>query len=98
MTMFRKREMNVDDIVAICLRENGLETPMLQVRLVDAWDHVVGETIARYTEEKFIRNQTLFVKISNPALRSDLSMMRSQLVKKLNDEVGSHIIAEIRIY
>lgn len=90
--------MNVDDIVAICLRENGLETPMLQVRLVDAWDHVVGEVIARYTEEKFIRNQTLFVKISNPALRSDLSMMRSQLVKKLNDEVGSHIIAEIRIY
>ena len=98
MTMFRKWEMNVDDIVAICLRENGLETPMLQVRLVDAWDHVVGEVIARYTEEKFIRNQTLFVKISNPALRSDLSMMRSQLVKKLNDEVGSHIIAEIRIY
>ena len=98
MTMFRKREMSVEDIVAICLRENGLETPMLQVRLVDAWDHVVGEAIVRYTEEKFIRNQTLFVKISNPALRSDLSMMRSQLVEKLNGEVGSHIIAEIRIY
>jgi hypothetical protein len=38
------------------------------------------------------------VKIENPALRQDLSMMRSQLVKKLNDHVGSFVISDVHIY
>ena len=52
--------------------------------------------MARYTEDKYIRNQTLFVKITNPALRADLSMMKTQLVSKLNQEAGSFVIADIR--
>ena len=54
--------------------------------------------LEQYTQEKSIRNQTLFVKISNPALRQDLFMMRTQLVKRLNEHVGSFVISEIRIY
>lgn len=96
--MFRKREKSLRDILAVCLRENGLETPMLQARVIEAWEQVVGAFVARYTEEKFIRNQTLYVKISSPALRSDLSMMRTTLVEKLNAEAGSHVIADIKIY
>jgi predicted nucleic acid-binding Zn ribbon protein len=80
------------------LRREGLEMPLLQKRLVDNWDDIVGKTVVRYTGEKFIRNQTLMVKITNPALRADLSMMRSQLVKRLNDSVGSMVITEIKFY
>lgn len=96
--MFRRSVQNISDLLSFYLRQNGLETPLLQRRLVDAWDAVAGSIVAKYTSEKFIKNQTLFVKITNPALRSDLSMMRSQLVKKLNAAVGSQIITDIRIY
>ena len=68
--------MSISDLVNIYLRKEGLETPLLQKRLVDSWSIVAGRTIERYTAEKYIRNQTLFVKILNPALRHDLSMMR----------------------
>ena len=71
---------------------------MLQKRLIDAWEKVTGAVVERYTGEKFIKNQTLFVKINNPALRSDLSMMRSELVRKLNAEVGSMLITDVRIF
>ncbi|MDD6754345.1 MAG: DUF721 domain-containing protein, partial [Prevotella sp.] len=80
------------------LREEGLEVPLLQKRLVDSWEVVTGNVVARYTAEKFIRNQTLFVKITNPALRQDLSMMRTQLVKRLNEQVGSFVISDIKIF
>jgi len=96
--MFRRDTLPLDEILKRCLRENGLETPMLQTRLLESWDKVVGHVIARYTAEKFIKNQTLFVKISSPALRSDLSMMRTELMNKLNQEVGTKIIVEIKIY
>lgn len=80
------------------LRQQGLEMPLQQKRLIDAWEDVAGQTVARYTADKTIRNQTLYVKITNPALRSDLSMMRSQLVKQLNARVGGMVIADVRVY
>lgn len=94
--MFNKKPQPLGDLVRELLRLRGLETPLLQRRLLAAWDKVCGPTIARYTKEKTIRNQTLFVKIDNPSLRQDLSMMRSQLVRRLNDEVGAQIIVDIK--
>lgn len=96
--MFRRDVLTLSDILQRCLRQNGLETPLMQKRLIDSWPKVVGETVNRYTGERFIKNQTLFVKILNPALRSNLSMMRSRLVKNLNVEVGGNVIADIKFY
>ncbi len=96
--MFKREVLPIDKIVNMFLRQNGLETPLLQKRLVDAWDSMAGKTIARYTEDKFIRNQVLYVKISSPALRSDLSMIRTELVNKLNQHVGARIIIDIKFF
>lgn len=96
--MFRRKVKLLSEVLGKVLRDGGLELPLLQKRVVDAWDEIVGPNVGQYTQEKSIRNQTLFVKISNPALRQDLSMMRTQLVKRLNEHVGSFVISEIRIY
>lgn len=78
------------------LREQGLESPLNQKRLVESWPAVVGPVIARYTLNCYIYNQTLYVRLSSPALRSDLSMMRQQLVRRLNEAVGEQVIVDIR--
>ncbi len=96
--MFRKEVKPISELLSQYLRQQGMETPLLQRRIVDTWDSLMGPAISQYTTEKFIKNQVLFVKILNPALRQDLNMMRSQLVKRLNDAVGSQIITEVRIY
>lgn len=96
--MFRRDVMTLADILQQCLRQDGLETPLMQKRLIDSWDKVAGRAIGRYTGDKFIKNQTLFVKILNPALRADLTMIRSRLVHNLNVEVGSNVIVDIRFF
>lgn len=96
--MFRREVQSISELLNMYLRREGLETPLLQKRAIDSWDKVVGRTVARYTGEKFIKNQTMFVKITNPALRQDLSMMRSQLVRRLNESAGGSIISDVRIY
>lgn len=96
--MFRREVKSVADVLQQLLREEGLETPLQQKRLIDSWEMVTGRIVARYTTEKFIQNQTLYVKIVNPALRQDLAMMRQQLVKRLNEQVGSFIISDIKVY
>ena len=96
--MFRRKEKIANDIVLEVLRQQGLETPLLQRRLLSAWDDVVPPIVARYTGQKFIRNQTLMVKITNPALRADIGMMRTELKNKLNAAVGSQVIAEVKFF
>ena len=87
---------SIGELILKNLRAQGLETPLQQKRLIEAWPEVMGAMIAGYTQEVFIKNQTLHVRLTNPALRADLSMMRAEIVKKLNTAVGSQVIVEIR--
>ena len=96
--MFRREVKPLGEILMKLLRDEGLETPLRQKRLIDAWETVAGPMVARYTTEKFIKNQTLLVKITNPALRHDLTMMRTQLVRRLNEQLGVLVITDIKVY
>ncbi|MGX8696563.1 MAG: DUF721 domain-containing protein [Prevotella sp.] len=94
--MFKRKEQPIGSLVLRNLRAQGLETPLLQKRLVESWPDVAGEAIARYTTGLNIQNQTLFVRLSIPALRADLSMRRQEFVSRLNSHVGAQVIADIR--
>lgn len=96
--MFKRKVRLLGELLPEFLRSEGLETPLMQKRLISAWDEVVGKPIAAYTGDKFIKNQTLYVKILSPALRADLSMERARLVMRLNQYVGMQVIADIRFY
>ncbi len=96
--MFKSEVKSISQVLSKTLRENGLETPLLQLRLISSWEKVVGKAIDKYTQDKYIKNQTLFVKVLNPALKANLSMSRSKLVASLNKIVGSNVIQDIRFY
>ena len=94
--MFKRDVQSVKDLILRNLREQGLEMPLLQKRLVEAWPQIAGPVAERYTLNTYIYNQTLFVRLSSPALRSDLSMRRQELIAQLNQYVGSQVITDIR--
>ena len=94
--MFKREVLPVKDLIMRTLREQGLETPLQQKRLVEAWPEVAGDLIKRYTLNTYIYNQTLYVRLSNPALRADLSMRREEFVQKLNAVVGEQVITDVR--
>lgn len=94
--MFKRREKALKDLILQNLRMQGLETPLLQKRLIEAWPVVAGEAIARHTTDVNIYNQTLYVKLRIPALRADLSMRRQEYVNRLNEYVGNQVITDIR--
>lgn len=85
------------DVLHRYLRQEGLETPLNEYRLVDAWKDVVGPAITKYTLNLFIKNQVLHVHLSSSVLRQELMMSRKMLVKSLNERVGSQVIVDINI-
>lgn len=95
--MKRNKAQNISDLVLQFLRLSGLETPLNEHRLIQAWSDVLGPQISKYTdvEHLYIKNQKLYVHVTSAALRQELSMARSTLVKTLNNRVGSQVIVDI---
>ena len=92
------RKSNTESLTTILrrlLREEGLETPLNQHRLIRSWQEVMGQGIMNYTGNLFIRNQTLHVQIRSAVLRQDLMMSRSTIVRRLNEHVGAQVITDI---
>ena len=89
--MKRNNTEQVGEVLRRLLRQEGLETPLNEYRLVDAWKDVVGEAIARYTINIYIKNQVLFVHLSSSVLRQELMMSRQLLIRNLNSQVGAQV-------
>lgn len=93
--MRRKDAQSIGQLVRAYLRQESLESPLNERRLVNAWPEVVGPAIASYTDGLFVRNQTLYVHLTSSALRQELMMGRDLLVRNLNKHVGAQVITNI---
>lgn len=93
--MKRNNTEQIGDVLRQFLRQQGLETPLNEYRLVDAWKDVVGPVITRYTTNLFIKNQVLYVSLSSSVIRQELMMGREMLIRNLNAQVGSQVIVNI---
>ena len=93
--MERRKAENLSDVIYRFLRLNGLETPLAQHRLMEAWEVVAGPLAYKLTRELYIKNQTLVVRLSSAVMRNELSLKRAELVKSLNEKAGSQVIVDI---
>lgn len=93
--MKRKKTEQISDVLSEFLRLNMLQTPLSQHRLVASWPDIVGETIAQHSQATHISHQKLYVTVTSAPLRGNLMAMRQQLVQRLNEAVGAHLITDI---
>ena len=93
--MKRNNAQSIGELIRHCLRQESLETPLNEVRLIKAWPEVLGPAINSYTKELYIKNQVLYVHLSSAVLRQELMMGREILVRNLNAKVGAQVITNI---
>lgn len=93
--MRRNEAEPIGKLIQHYLRQESLETPLNELRLVNAWPDVLGPVVAAYTGRLFVRNQVLYVHLTSAALRQELVMGRDMLVRNLNEHVGAQVITDI---
>ena len=86
---------NIRNVMMAFLREEGLETPLLEFRLIQSWPKVMGSEIMRYTGEVKIQQGVLLVKIMSASLRQNLQTQHKIIAQKLNNYVGGPIISDV---
>ncbi|MBR5476123.1 MAG: DUF721 domain-containing protein [Bacteroidaceae bacterium] len=93
--MKRGETKSIAELVRATCREEGIETPLNEYRLIQSWPKIFGPGVCAYTKELFIKNQVLYVTLTSSVLRQELMMNRKLLVHKLNESVKAQVITDI---
>lgn len=93
--MRKKNTELLSDVIRQVLKEQHLDKPLNEKRLIDAWPLVLGHNIVKYTSELSIKNRILYVSLTSSVLRHDLFLSREQIKNSLNKQVGVDVIVDI---
>ena len=93
--MRKKNTELLSDVIQQVLKEQRLEQPLYEKRLIAAWSVVLGKNILQYTSDLNIKNRVLYVQMTSSALRHELFLSREEIKNSLNKHVGADVITEI---
>lgn len=93
--MRKKNTEILSEVIRQVLKEQHLDAPLNEKRLIDAWPQVLGNNILQYTSDLIIKNKVLYVSLTSSVLRHDLFLSREEIKKSLNKKVGAEVIVDI---
>lgn len=79
------------------LKSYHLKTKFDEANLVGSWERLVGKSVAKRTKNVFLKNKVLFVELDSPAMKSDLNLHKSEIIKLFSKEFGPDLVKEIVI-
>ncbi len=85
----------ISEAINAYLKAMRLDGKLKEIRLINTWEDLMGLEIAKQTEDLYIKNRILFIRLRSAALRQELSMQRTRIVKALNAKVGEAVVDEI---
>ncbi len=62
------------------------------------WEEIVGKMIAQRTEKMNIKYKTLYLTVNSSVIQQELQMMKTLIIKRVNEEAGREIITNVVIY
>lgn len=87
--------MSVGQLLDEYFRNRQLGPAAMEGRAVELWAEVVGEYVARVTEDVYIRNGVLYVSFSSAAVRAEIFMRRRLLMDQLNTRLRGRVVRNI---
>ena len=87
----------IKDILSEYLKGTSLNDINETINIEHLWKNIVGSTISKNTEIIGIKKGTLTIKTSNPIWRNELSLQKTELLKKIKAINSELNIREIKL-
>ena len=96
--MRRSKEQPIGEVIKELLKNYDITSKFNEAHVITSWDKLMGPSVTKYTVKIEVEKRILFVKLSNAALKQELTYAREKIKKMLNDEVGEEVLLDVRIY
>ena len=80
------------------LKKNNLEKGLLDLEVKRAWHELMENGVSNYTTGVTLKNKTLYIKLSSPALKEELSYGKEKLMKLINERFKKKIVQKIILH
>jgi predicted nucleic acid-binding Zn ribbon protein len=92
----RKKEVTpLKEAFEELLRAYKLNDKFNQKLLIQSWPELMGNTVASRTTSLFIKDKTLFVKLTSGPVKKELMMNKSKVMTIIEDKFGKDVISDI---
>lgn len=88
-------EYSIGDAIQQFLNQSRIKGSIQALQIEDAWEQIMGKTIARYTESIKIIDKTLFITTSVAPLKQELIFQKSKIIQRVNEALGQKVISEV---
>jgi predicted nucleic acid-binding Zn ribbon protein len=88
---------SISGVLPALLRELGLEAGIMGWRAVREWPDAVGPQVARRARAVSFQTGTLFVEVDGSAWLQELSILKRDLVRRVNQRLGASIVQDISL-
>lgn len=81
---FKSRKANtytLKEAIEVFLKAVPIKDQYQESAMISAWSEIMGQPIAEKTNQIYIKDKVLFVKISSAPLRSELQMSKAKILK-----------------
>ena len=85
----------IKNLLDIFLKKNNLEKGLLDLEVKRAWHELMENGVSNYTTDVSLKNKTLYIKLSSPALKEELSYAKEKLMKLINERFKKKIVQKI---
>ncbi len=95
MVFKQSNEQTLSEVIEQLMESYRIKNRFYEQKLIAKYPEIVGPMISRYTDRLYIRNRVLFLQVSSPLVRNELSYARTSLTESLNKSVGKNVIDKI---
>ncbi len=93
--MVRTNEQTLKAVIEELLEVYKLADKLNEVDIIQSWNKIMGNVIAKHTTSLYISNKILFVSLDSAALRVELAYAKKKIIKMLTKEYNKIVITDI---
>ncbi len=90
-------EITLGDALKEFLNKSRLKGGVQALQIEDAWENIMGKTIARYTDKIEIIKSTLFIYSTVAPLKNELLYQKEKIIERVNEALGEKVIKDVVI-
>jgi hypothetical protein len=90
-------EANLGEALKAYLEKSRIKSGVKALQIKDAWEQIMGKTVAKYTDKIQVVNKTLFVQTAIGPLKQELSYQKKTIMERVNELLGPGTIEDVVI-
>lgn len=94
--MERRESQSIGDILRLALQENCMQDHLDGFKAAEAWHEIMGDPLSAQCGKPVVKEGIMTVGVPNAALRHELAMSRSRIIRAINERLAKQVVSEIR--